>query len=168
MLANDNPQSSAKFENPLTLVFAVLTGIYAGAALLAIAFVSLGMDQLWLMYGAARVLAHAPVYGAEVMESNPPFILWINAIPVALSHALHQPEAFGFRCCVVLVTLAVLGWCCVLLRHLVTAKAALLGWAFAFGVCAFTFYLGKTNNIGEREHLMTLFILPYLFGAALR
>jgi len=167
-MSRDVPQSAARFERPLTLIFAAVAAAFAGLALLANAFVSLGMDQVWLLYAAGRVLSHAQIYGAEVMESNPPFIIWVSAIPAALSRALGQPAAFGFRICVVLLTVAILAWCLVLLRHLVAAKTALLGWAFTTGLMGLTFYLAKTSNAGEREHLMLLFMLPYLFGAALR
>jgi hypothetical protein len=155
-------------ERPLTLLFAVLAGAAAGLAVLATAFVALGMDQVWLLYGAGRLLSGAQIYGAEVMESNPPFILWVSAIPAALARAIHQPASFGFRLCVLLLTAAILAWCVVLLRHVVNARKGLLGWAFGAGLMAVTYWLSKSTYSGEREHLLLLFILPYLFATALR
>jgi hypothetical protein len=168
MASSDFPQSAARLERPLTLLFALLAGALAGMALLANAFVALGMDQAWLTYASDRMLSGAPIYGAEVMESNPPFILWLYSLPDWLARLLHRPDAFGFRIFVVVVTLLALAWCVVLLRHLVTAKRALLAWAFTSGIAGITFYLANKGDAGQREHMMTLFILPYLFAAALR
>jgi hypothetical protein len=155
-------------ERPLTAVLALLAGAFAGLGLLATALFALGTDQVWLLYAGGRVLHHAQIYGAEVMESNPPFILWLSALPAALSDALHRSPAFGFRVCILLLSAAILAWCLVLLRHTVTVRRGLLGWAFAAAFFGFTFFLAHSNNIGQREHLLVLFMLPYLFGAALR
>ena len=44
-------------------------------------------DTGWLLYAAARMLDGATLY-VDLVEVNPPLIVWLNAIPVALSRAL--------------------------------------------------------------------------------
>lgn len=161
-------QAEARQESATTLVFAMLAGGFASLATLATAFVALGMNQDWLLYGASRMLAGAHIYGPEVMESNPPFILWLSAVPVAAAHFFHLPLHIAFRAFVLFLTVASLAWCAMLLRRLFTAKRHLFFWASATGLFAATFCLAQMNDAGEREHFFVLFALPYLCAAALR
>jgi hypothetical protein len=140
------------------------------AALLAL-LPAAGHDQMWLLY-AARLNWHgSPIYGPEVFETNPPMILWLSYLPVAAAGLLHLPETAMGKLFVVGLLFLVAAVCLRLVRRLrastnqLPLTAAALYW-LAF-VIIIVFAVLPARDFGQRDHLLVLLCLPYVFAAAL-
>ncbi len=129
-----------------------------------------GHDQLWCLYVAGRMLNGARLYGPEIFESNPPLIMWLSELPVALARVLHVESTLAAK----LLTLIAFGACyrftLICLRRLfadsndefsASTLAAPLAVFFALaGLCV------PARDFGQREHLLSFLVLPYLVLAA--
>ena len=136
----------------------------AMAALLAL-FPAAGHDQLWFLLMARRWLGGAILYGPEIFDSNPPLIVWTSAIPVLLGRALHLSATFIAKTLVVVCAAAV-GWFSLRILPCVwrpvqdSERPALL---FASIVL---FIALPARDLGQRDALAALFVLPYVLLAA--
>ncbi|MGH7526003.1 MAG: hypothetical protein ACREMX_04805, partial [Gemmatimonadales bacterium] len=57
-------------------------------------------DTAWLLYAAERWLDGARLY-VDLVEVNPPLIIWLNAIPVLVARALAISPLLVYRLLVV-------------------------------------------------------------------
>lgn len=122
-------------------------------------------DSAFLLYAAGRVLDGAKLY-VDLLEINPPLIIWLNIPVVAASRLLDVEPILGFRVAVVLLIVLVVGFSNRLLRitGLLPAshrRGAML--ALLFGLMVL-----PRLEFGEREHLTLILVLPYLVLAATR
>jgi len=121
-------------------------------------------DIAWLLYVARRWMQGRELY-VDVVEVNPPLIIWISAIPLSLAQWLEvdqQTAAMPF------FTAAVLGcvwWSTGLLQRAGVLFAARLP---LFAVLASVFLLIPAGDLGQREHLLIAAFLPYLILLAQR
>ena len=115
-------------------------------------------DVAWLLYVARRWLAGRELY-VDVVEVNPPLIVWISAVPIRLAGWLGidpQLTAIPF------FVAAVLGcawWTASLLRA--------YGGIFAdplpvFATIGTVLLVIPAGDLGQREHLLVAAVLPYL------
>src|ERR1700745_1227701 len=72
-------------------------------------------DIAWLLYVAQQWLAGRQLY-IDLIEVNPPMIVWILALPVALSTALGVAAKFVAVPVFTACALGSAGWCAKLLR----------------------------------------------------
>jgi hypothetical protein len=101
----------------------------------------------------------------DFVELNPPFIMYVNVIPVLLARALSSPIVLTFSLCVV----ALAAWSTLSIqRHLArlprlrpVAPAAAAVWAM------FTLLQRSGYDFGQREHLLALLYMPYLVARSL-
>jgi hypothetical protein len=132
------------------------------AALGFVLFTTLGSplkdDIAWLLYVAQQWLAGRQLY-VDLIEVNPPMIVWILALPAALSTVLGVTAKLVavpfFAACV----LGSAGWCAKLLRGygpLGTAPLPL------FAVVGTVLLALPGPEFGQREHLLVAAALPYL------
>src|ERR1700748_3789720 len=64
--------------------------------LLYIVFLShLWGDQAFLMYAAKQVLAGVPLDGPQLIETNPPMVVWFSVLPMLISQHLHLLPDFA-------------------------------------------------------------------------
>jgi hypothetical protein len=119
-------------------------------------------DIAWLLYVARKWLAGQRLY-TDLVEVNPPLIIWVYAIPAWMANALGLPPKWlavpGFAALV----LGSAWWTANLLRH--------QGSIFARRTpvfCAISILLLALPGVefGQREHLMAAAVLPYLAGMA--
>ena len=146
-------------------VFQVLTlATLAMAALLAL-IPAAGHDQLWFLLMAQRWLAGARLYGPEAFDSNTPAIVWLSAIPVALARHLDLAAPAAAKLCVVLLEAAVAALCLRLLPQGVrrSRQARPQRW-FLAAVFVAIFAVVPARDFGQRDHLTTLLLLPYLLA----
>jgi hypothetical protein len=143
--------------------------LVAGAAL-AMSLVYLAIrpqwgDQTWLLFAARRML-DGPWRGFESLaEPNPPLIIWLSAIPVAIGRALDIRLAAALQGCVAALVAFSLLWSTVLLRRGTGANStSFAGW-FAL-VLLFATVVHPWMHSAQREHIMLLLVLPYLIMAA--
>lgn len=122
-------------------------------------------DSAWLLYVAGRVLDGAVLY-RDVVEVNPPLIIWLTLVPELIARALGAWPTTIYR----LFVLALAGSSLLLAERLLRAwyghsSAArgailvLLAWAL---VAAPGF------EFGQREHIAIVLVLPYLLLTAQR
>ena len=128
---------------------------------------AVGHDQLWCLYVAGRMLAGARLYGSEILESNPPLIMWMLTFPAALSGWLGIPVTMLFKAGVALLGLAIALVSLRLLRRLVPSLSRSERWGLLFAFLC-TFFVMPARDLGQRDHLLALLVLPYLVTAALR
>ncbi len=115
-------------------------------------------DVAWLLYVARRWLAGRKLY-VDVVEVNPPLIVWISAIPIRLAGWLGIDPQFT---AIPLFIAAVLGcawWAASLLRGYGKLFADRVPVFAAIGTVLLVVPAGE---LGQREHLLVAAMLPYL------
>ncbi len=125
----------------------------------------LNHDEAWYLLVARRVLDGQRLY-VDVFDTNPPLIIWLNLLPVALAGALGISEILALRIMVLGMVGASLGltrWSLVQsLPGRVEAQRALL----SLGLFILLPVVGY--DFAQREHLMMILVLPYLVLATAR
>ena len=115
-------------------------------------------DIAWLMYVARRWLAGRELY-VDLIEVNPPLIVWISAIPLELGRWLHiDPQTLAIPLFVGAV-LACAGLAAGLLR---SGPGTLAHFGPVFAITGVALLVLPAADIGQREHLLVAAFLPYL------
>lgn len=122
-------------------------------------------DIAWLLYVARRWMAGRALY-VDVVEINPPLIVWLSAIPIQIGGWFNiDPQ----RVAMPFFIAAVLGcawWTAVLLR----ARGGMFADRLpVFAVIGSVLLIVPAGDLGQREHLLVAAMLPYLvlFAGAL-
>lgn len=117
-------------------------------------------DQIWLLYAAGRMHHGVQLYGPQLIETNPPLIIWFSALPAFLARLLHLSPlgAYqGLACALILLsttwTIRLLRFNGILHGRVMTALAIILTLAIEAS-CT------NSSDFGQREHLLVLFLLP--------
>lgn len=115
-------------------------------------------DIAWLLHVAQAALHGSRLY-TDIIEVNPPMIIWISAIPVALADAIGTPVKI----------LAVLFFAAAILAPAWWSTTILSGYsrvfkhrAAIFGAAAIVLLTVPGVELGQREHLLVALALPYL------
>ncbi len=147
--------------------FLILTLAACGMAALLALLPAAGHDQMWLLYAARLHLQGAPLYGSQIFETNPPLIIWLSMVPEALARLTHLPDTALGKLFLLAVEFGIAAVCLNLLRRIRPdlTRATRLALAFAFIT---TFAVMPARDFGQRDHLLILFLLPYIFAAAVR
>lgn len=174
-----SPESPSQHKNPETDstqsqapgVFLVLTLAACGMACLMALLPAAGHDQMWLLYAARLVLHGAPLYGPQIFESNPPLIMWLSLLPVAVANLLHLSETATAKLFFVALECGIAAICLSLLRRLRSSFTSngisgTVFFALAF-VYVSVFAVMPARDFGQRDHVLVLFCLPYIFAATL-
>jgi hypothetical protein len=123
-------------------------------------------DVAWVLHCAERMLDSARLY-VDVIDENPPLIFWISVPPVWLARLLGLPPVLVFDLCVVLLAAASAALCHRILRESQPESSALYRVALIqLAACLLVLLPGA--DFGQREHLLSIAVIPYLFGAAAR
>ncbi len=155
------------FSSLAVLLVASVTGLLLGLGLDNIFLRHVGHDQSWCVYAADLVLHGVQLNGPELVEVNPPFIVWFSCIPVLLGNLFHLGILNGFRLFFDLSALVSLLWTNTLLTRFFRPSALSL-WLFALTQTVTSFWLIQKDSLGQREQLLVLLLLPYLVLAAAR
>jgi hypothetical protein len=115
-------------------------------------------DIAWLLYVARRWLAGRELY-VDVVEVNPPLIVWISAIPIWLAGVLRIDAQFTAIPFFVASVLACAWWTASLLQGSGKLFEDRLPVFAAIGTVLLVVPAG---DLGQREHLLVAAILPYL------
>jgi hypothetical protein len=115
-------------------------------------------DIAWLLYVARRWMAGRELY-IDVVEVNPPLIIWISAVPLQIARWLAVGTQFVVMPAFVSAVLGCAWWAARLLRG--------RGGMFAQGLPVFaaigtTLLILPATDLGQREHLLVAAFLPYL------
>jgi hypothetical protein len=117
-------------------------------------------DTAWLLYSAGRALDGATLY-VDVVDVNPPLIVWLNMPAVLVARALGLSEILVYRVMVLLQVLgsvAVCGW---LLRRYLASEDAVIR-RYLVLVLLFAMLTLVREDYGEREHVMLALVMPYV------
>jgi len=165
---NAQPKSA---ETILYRIFLLLTLAATGMATLLALLPAPGHDQIWFLLMAQRWIGAAhtegtQIYGPQIFDSNPPLIVWLSALPILLARALHLSTTFAAKLLVILAESSASLLSLHFLRRArpLRARYELL----ALLVAAFIlFYLAPARDFGQRDHILSFLVLPYLIAAAL-
>ncbi len=123
-------------------------------------------DLAFYLYAAARVLDGAVLY-RDIVEINPPLIIWLNVPAVLLARFLSISDILAYRLIVSLAITVIL-----LLCHRITSRiryqGTTLGSPYFLLVLWFTAFPLARDDFGQREHLFLALLLPYLLLAVAR
>ncbi len=143
--------------------FGAFMGTAFGLGVLPVFLGLLNHDDAWLLHAAARVLAGDTLY-VDVVETNPPLIVWLNFLPLLLARAVGISEVLGLRLIVLgLIASSLLLSQMTLCRVLPDRPA---GRRFLLVLSLFILLPLTGYVFGEREHLLLALVLPYLLMAA--
>jgi hypothetical protein len=115
-------------------------------------------DIAWLLYVARRWMAGRELY-VDVVEVNPPLIIWISAIPLQIARWLDVDSRFVAMPVFVAAVLTCAGWAASLLRERGGLFAQPLPVFAAIGTALLIL---PAVDLGQREHLLVAAFLPYL------
>ncbi len=115
-------------------------------------------DIAWLLYVARRWMAGRELY-VDVVEVNPPLIVWISAVPLELAKWFDIGAQYVAVPVFVAFALACAWWTAILLRP--------RGGIFprpvpVFAVIGVALLILPAADLGQREHLLIAAFLPYL------
>jgi hypothetical protein len=142
-----------------------------GAAIFLLGFVGelrsgLNGDSAWLLHAASRVVDGARLY-TDVVEVNPPLIVWLNVVVVAVAHLLHASEITTYR----IFVWGLIGLALWLSNRMLASlrepddsryhRWLLLGAALILLALPGPYF-------GQREHLTLAMVLPWIFAVASR
>ena len=138
------------------------------AVLVAVLFVAfrspLKDDIAWLLYVARRWMAGRELY-VDVVEINPPLIVWISAVPIGLAGWLGIDVQFVAIPVFLTAVLVCAWWSAGLLRH---NGDILANRVVVFALIGSVFLIVPAADVGQREHLLMAAFLPYLILFARR
>jgi hypothetical protein len=115
-------------------------------------------DVAWLLYVARKWLAGQRLY-EDLVEVNPPLIVWLYAIPAKLAIWLNTPPKLIAIPFFAALVLGAAWWSACLLRGNGPLFARRVPVFAAIGI---VLLILPGVEFGQREHLMTASILPYL------
>lgn len=141
----------------------LVCGLLACLAGVAVAASHANSDAAWYLYMAERVLGGSRMY-VDIADTNPPLIVWLTCPPALLWRA-GVPGAVALNGYVLVLALLAVGATGALSARAWGGRwpASALG-LVAVGV-AFVALPYVRADFGQREHLMVLAALPYLFAA---
>jgi hypothetical protein len=121
-------------------------------------------DDGWYLH-MARVLLNGGKIYQDVVDTNPPLIVFLTLPPVWIAEHLGLSAVAVFKVYVFVAALLSLVSCARVLKSVLPAQApasrGLLLTALVFAILPFA----RVPEFGQREHLMLLLTLPYLLAA---
>ncbi|HEX4174136.1 MAG TPA: hypothetical protein VHY82_16855 [Acetobacteraceae bacterium] len=159
-------QSDARAIRPAPLSLRAAVGVFStGLLIVVLATVLFTMlrsplkdDIAWLLYVARRWLSGRELY-VDVVEVNPPLIVWISAIPMQIASWLHVDAQYTAIPFFVTAVLGCSWWTASLLRGSGDLFEDRLPVFAAIGTVLLVVPAG---DLGQREHLLIAASLPYL------
>ena len=115
-------------------------------------------DIAWLMYVARRWMAGRELY-IDVVEVNPPLIIWISAVPSEIAQWLNVDTRLVVMPMFIAFVLACAWWSASLLR---TQGGIFAQTPPVFAVVGTALLILPAVDLGQREHLLVAAFLPYL------
>ncbi len=159
-----DPASPAR-RTAVSVASVLLLGAALAIMLFAVMRTPLKDDIAWLLYVARRWMAGRALY-VDVVEVNPPLIVWLSAVPIQIGGWFDiDPQRIAMPFFIVSV-MGCAWWAAALLRS--------RGGLFAdrlpvFAVIGSVLLIVPAADLGQREHLLVAAMLPYfvLFAGAL-
>ena len=121
-------------------------------------------DTSWLLHVAAQVLEGERLY-VDVVEANPPLIVWLNLLPVMVGERLGIPPHAVYHAIVLVLALGSISVTHLLIGRTIGHPAT---GRYLTLLVAFVLLPLVRADFGEREHLALIMVMPYLLLTALR
>ncbi len=152
------PEYRSGLPTAVTVVsLALLVGVLAVVMFAALRS-PLKDDIAWLLYVARRWMAGRELY-VDVVEVNPPLIVWISAAPLALSRWMNLQTQFVAMTGFVATVLGCAWWAATLMRQ---QGGLFADRAPVFAIVSIVLLILPAGELGQREHLLVAATLPYL------
>src|SRR5690242_16611495 len=142
----------------VTALSVLLLFVVLGIVLFTMLRSPLKDDIAWLLYVARRWLAGRELY-VDVVEVNPPLIVWISAIPIQLASALGIDAQYTAIPLFIAIVLGCAWWTAGLLQG---AGRLFADRVPVFAAIGTVLLVVPAGDLGQREHLLAAAILPYL------
>jgi len=123
-------------------------------------------DMAFLLYAAGRLLDGATLY-RDVVEINPPLVIWLNVPIEGLARAIHVSDFVIYRLVAAAGVGALFGLCYHLVRWYVLPDRPAYGRYLLLLLCFALFPLAA-GDFGQREHLVLALLLPNILLVAAR
>ncbi len=123
-------------------------------------------DTAWSLHVAERLLHGSRLY-VDVIEVNPPLVIWLNLIPAWLGAVLGASEVTLYRLGVIALCL-LSAWLCGRVLRLVLQDHDPTFRRLILLLVLFALLPASREDFGEREHLLLALALPYVLLAAAR
>lgn len=157
-------QLDAKRSQVVWILVLAAAGMFALLSLLP----ATGHDQMWLLYSARLVSQGKTLYGPELFESNPPLIIWLSRLPVALAHLFPGGEAFYLKLLTLIAGTVSAWWNFSFFRRATTQTISRTTRAWLFFSFIVLFGAATARDFAQRDHLLVLLCLPYVASIACR
>lgn len=143
-------------------LFRALTALIFLTAIIRFSFSSLNHDVSWMLYCAQQMQAGKTLY-VDMLEVNPPLIIWLAHPAVWISDITGVSAGGGYKIWMFVLTVLSLLISAPLLKRLRIGNTVWM-------IPALTFLLTwmSGHNFAQREHFMAVLILPYVILTALR
>ena len=115
-------------------------------------------DIAWLLYVARRWMAGRELY-VDVVEVNPPMIVWLSVLPLTLARWLDVGPQYVAMPGFVAAVLGCAWWSACLLK---ARQGVFALRAPVFAAIGCVLLLVPAADLGQREHLLVAAFLPYL------
>ena len=145
----------------------LLTYVPALVALPVVMAPPLNHDVAALLEFSQRWLAGEPLY-ARLIDANPPLIFVLNLVPAVLAEATGANAILALQFCVLIFAAVVWGLSTRVRRDARAHTSEGTTERLFLDVVPVLLLTAAGYEFGQREHLMTLGALPYLFSAARR
>lgn len=119
-------------------------------------------DIAWLLYVASKWLSGRTLY-VDLVEVNPPLIIWLSAIPAIIARVLDVSPKFVAMPLFIVQSLASAWWTSGLFARQQGPLAYRLP---VFSLIATLLLLLPGSELGQREHMLVAGFLPYLVLSA--
>ncbi len=121
-------------------------------------------DVAWHLYAAERLLEGARLY-VDLIEYNLPPAYYLPVPVVFFAKLVGVSPALAFKLAVLGAIAGSLALCSALARAVLPS----MGYSFpCFPTLAFLTVVAVGGNFGQREHLVVIFMLPYVFSVIAR
>ncbi|HEY4040309.1 MAG TPA: hypothetical protein VGM32_00525 [Rhodopila sp.] len=136
----------------------ILLSLVLGSVLFLALRSPLKDDIAWLLYVARRWLAGRELY-VDVVEVNPPLIIWISAVLLEIAQWLDVDAQSVVMPVLIAAVMSCAWWSASLLR----SRGGLFGQTLpVFTAIATALLILPAVDLGQREHLLVAAFLPYL------
>jgi hypothetical protein len=143
---------------PAPLVVAL--AVFAVAGAVAASWRPMNGDASWYVYVAGRLLEGDRLY-VDLIDTNPPLILWLNMGIVGAARAIGVAPLAAFRAGV----FALIGVSLALSWRTSRGVPEVLRQA-SLATFGYMLFVGVGPAFGQREHLMMALVLPYAYAAS--
>jgi hypothetical protein len=126
----------------------------------------LGHDQYGLLWEARRLLSGVELYGSQLAEPNPPFIIWFSVVPVVISTLLHITETTAFHLLVFAMISASTLWSARIARRYSSLSDFRIQLLLVLAIVAVESPI-RVLLFGQRENLLVICVIPYAIAIAL-